>query len=160
MSYLKNAGRVDNCCPTCKPSPCDPCDVCSEVTDLNIVLSGINPCTCVDIGGGQFQTTTFTGFPGAYVVTWDGSQWYLGTGVGTFTRKTWTTDDCSGDPISSVTGALQIVVTCLDGSYSITVDAESTGDVFSGTGLLNVAIDNTDTCVANLAEGGTATLTE
>ncbi len=142
MAFFKHAGRPDNCCEECTPEVCDPCgSVCSEATDLNIVIAGVTPCAGY----------TFTGFPGTYVVSSVGvNEWYQGTDVGTY--------DVDGDPV----GALQIVVTCVDGVYEVTVDAIATGDVFRGSGLLGAAIANGNVCglFGAIGEGGTATLTE
>lgn len=142
MSFFKHAGRADDCCEDCKDSPCDPCGTCSESSTLDVVISGVTGC------GGY----TFTGFPGSYTVVWDAglSQWYLGEGVGTY--------DIEGEP----QGALQIVVTCIDGVYTITVDAIHTGDVFEGAGALDTVINSTNSCGVSdtIGEGGTATISE
>ncbi len=139
---LQNCG----CCPPTCPNP-------ETHSTIVVTFSGVTFCPCT--GGGTSRSGTING---AFILTWDGSQWTT-THANAITRTNWDNPDCTGESDSGLND-LVISASCGSGLWEISMNAA--GIVFLGIGRFEDTILNTNGACSSGGStpgtGGTCTL--
>jgi len=133
------------------------CYACSEAASLDVVISGITTCFTCEGASAPYFTVTSVSVNGSFSLAQTTPTTWEYVIVDGYTWKEYSDSGCTMEDFTD-TGDIVIIVTCEDGLYTVQIYLDpgftGTGDLFSGSGLIDTAISNTTGC------GGTVTISE
>lgn len=128
-----------------------PTPTCPTSGTITVVLSGINACGCIEIGGitpTSQSATAFSGLNGSHTLTWDAMAGNFSLlGVGSYTVTFYSDAACMTFD-SDVTSTFDITASCTSGNWTVIASGTDVGNAFisSSAAPMGTAMANGGVC--------------